>query len=234
MPTPLRYRNPELCDALAARYVAGSMTALSRRRFERLCTIEPELAEAMHYWNECLLPLQEQLPAHQPPPRHWQSIASRIGIAAPNLPFWQRLWPWRLATLTATFSTVVLAVWALMLPAPEHHPDYLAPMSMAGGETALVISGYQGETPGTSRLAAQWTESGLQGAPSHLTLWAKSNGGAPVKLGEIQRGKSEWQVSPERWQALIHSERLLASRTPSPPAPDASLYSGPCLRLSYD
>lgn len=231
MPGVTRYRDPELCDALAADYVTGRMSPLCRARLEQLCRREPELAAAVQRWSEEMSALQHTLPSHPPPAGLWSAIEARIGTRAAisTPPLWQRLWPWRLATLGLVVTVMILALLPLADRPPE--PAYLAPLA-AEGEVRLIVTAYQGDRPGRSRLLAQWTEAMADRAPARVYLWA--DGGeneAPVFLGEIGSDATEWQVSPKRWQALKRSHQLLVSSDPD--TPTTPLLSGPCLQLHY-
>ncbi|GGB85876.1 hypothetical protein GCM10011352_09700 [Marinobacterium zhoushanense] len=234
MPGIARYRDPGLCDALAADYVTGRMSHLCRARMEELCRTELLLSAAVERWSQHLLPLQEQLPPRPPPPQVWQSIDVLINTdrtPSPS-PLWQRLWPWRLATLVSSLLLLALA-YNTWMPSESHpSPAYLAPLS-ANGEIRLVISAYQDEKPGHSRLYAQWTESFLPHAPAQSYLWTDgSEREPPVLLGELGAAETEWRVSPERWQALKRSRYLLVSLDADTPA--RPVLQGPCLELHYD
>ncbi len=253
MPDALRYRDPHLCDALAARYTAGHMSARSRRRLEQLSRREAVLDAALDRWSTLLAPLQTELAWRAtlptPPANLWPTIARQIAppsapSAQPILkpasppqpprqpaPFWQRLWPWRLGTLAGGLATLLL-VRQLSLPPEVAEPAYLAPLSRAG-EVALVVSGYQGDAPGRSRLVVQWTQ---QQPPLEVQgyLWAQLPDQAElVYLGPFDAEHSEWRVDPTRWHALTRSRRLLVSVDRSAPDPQDPLYAGPCLQLSY-
>ena len=74
----MRYQNPTLQDKLAAEYVMGNMTALTKRRFEALLLQYPETKQAVVKWSELLQPLNDNIPPQTPPAKVWSNIESSI------------------------------------------------------------------------------------------------------------------------------------------------------------
>ena len=62
------YGRPELADALAAEYVAGTLRGRARSRFESLLPSHPALQRAVREWQQRLIPLTTSLPEEAPPP----------------------------------------------------------------------------------------------------------------------------------------------------------------------
>lgn len=75
----MRYTNTELQQKLAAEYVMGNMTALVRRRFERLRETYPDIERHVLAWNNSLHPLNQNLKPVPVPDSVWQRIESRLG-----------------------------------------------------------------------------------------------------------------------------------------------------------
>lgn len=74
MSRSLRYSNPDVCDQLAAQYVAGDMTARVRRRMEQLMREHPPLKAAVADWSDRMMPLQNRYPEQAPPASLWRQI----------------------------------------------------------------------------------------------------------------------------------------------------------------
>src|SRR5687767_9237293 len=68
------YANPQLADALASQYVAGTLRGRARRRFEALLGAHATLRAAVRRWQDRLIPLTAVLAPQTPPLRVWQSV----------------------------------------------------------------------------------------------------------------------------------------------------------------
>lgn len=75
----MNYSDPELRDRLAAEYALGTLSGLTRRRFERLMSGDRNLRGLVEDWEQRLSPLAEMIPDVEPPAHVWDEIASRIG-----------------------------------------------------------------------------------------------------------------------------------------------------------
>ncbi len=53
----MNYARPELRDRLAAEYVLGTLHGGARRRFQRLLQQQPELRDAVEFWQRELMPM---------------------------------------------------------------------------------------------------------------------------------------------------------------------------------
>lgn len=243
MPGALRYRNPELCDLLASRYVTGRMTAPVRRRLERLMRREPTLEQAVAKWADRMAPLQDSLPEHQPPAALWTRIHDSLHEAGHDvasarqhhnltrLP--RRLMAWRMATLISVAASLVLAIALLT----DHHEQplatasYLAPMSQ-DGTVVLVVSGYKRQADSPSRLAVQWSRQWPKKQSGPLYLWAEDDTNHTlVYLGQFSDSDRNWALSKTQWQALALSSRLLVGTTRDRITPAEAAFIGPCVQL---
>lgn len=83
----MSYSDPEMRDRLAAEYALGTLSGLTRRRFERLLSGDRSLRGLVEDWEQRLGPLVELVPDVEPPAHVWDEIASQIGRegAAPSL-----------------------------------------------------------------------------------------------------------------------------------------------------
>lgn len=236
MSTVLRYRNPVVCEHLASQYVAGHLSPRVRRRMEALFIQHPPLAEAVALWSQLLAPLHDTQPKIAPPRSLWPRIASAMQpeMTPPKRGGWATHgWRW-----WSAFSTSMALVLGLMLFWQEPPtvtawaPSYMAPLS-AGEQVQVVVYGYAAEAGQASQLRVQWAVHEASARPAGpLHIWAEHReDGSLVYLGELAAGKTVWDLSPERWQALISSGRLLV-------VPQADrfelanvLLEGPCIQL---
>jgi hypothetical protein len=118
------YAKPDLADALAAQYVAGTLRGPARRRFEVLLGAHATLRTAVRRWQDRLIPLTVVLAPQTPPLRVWQrverSLWPQLAAAAPA-PWWQRLGFWRGASGAASVAALALAV-LLAMPSGQAPP----------------------------------------------------------------------------------------------------------------
>src|SRR5579875_1939885 len=61
----------------AGEYVLGVLDAAERARLEEAARRDPELARAIHAWEERLTPLTRLVPPSPPPPRVWRRSEPR-------------------------------------------------------------------------------------------------------------------------------------------------------------
>lgn len=245
MSRSLRYSSPELCEALAAQYVAGSMTPRVRRRMERLILERPPMARAVADWADRMQPLQRAFPDRAPPPDVWARIegaldhntrTSNPGRAARRPRFgWRAPWshPGFLQATLAGMAALLAIV--LVMPEPAGEPvgaDYLAPMEWRD-EVALVVTGYQ-DASGTSRLVTQWSSRLDERPEGELHLWAEMRGDGDLEyIGPLATDNQSWTVDPDVWRTIQYSSRLLVNTDPDTLQPQLALLSGPCIQLSH-
>lgn len=239
----LRYRNPELCDELASRYVTGRMTAPVRRRLENLMQTEPELEQAVARWADRMAPLHDTLPDHQPPTALWSHIAASIQekpVAKPPqdaviLTFRRRVAAWRITALAGLAASLLLAIALTILNRPQTGvvtASYLAPLSNSNGTVALVVSGYKAQADQKSQLVVQWSHANTPKENTPLYLWAEDRiSHAMVYLGKFSNQDRHWALSKAQWKAVTQSSRLLVSKTPDQISAGQASFIGPCLQL---
>ena len=188
------YARRDLADALAAQYVAGTLRAAARRRFEALLPGHPALRGAVADWQARLMPLTSVLRPEAPPARTWGRIEQRLwpasaATAQPGstpavavLGWWQGLGFWRAASGLATVAAVGLGV-LLANPGPQAPP------------VVVVLQGTEAGGPGLSLVASVSADGrALVTRPLQpvalepgrvLELWAVPPAGAPRSLGLI-------------------------------------------------
>ena len=92
------YRHPQTVEALASRYVMGSMSRRSRRRLEHVMAQRAEVAQAVAWWAERAAPVALSLPALTPSASSWSRLSGTLGLdaaqsGAPSAtPRWWQRW----------------------------------------------------------------------------------------------------------------------------------------------
>lgn len=182
------YSRPELAERLAADYVSGTLRGGARRRVEALLPAHPLLRAAVRRWEARLVPLTVSLPPVPPRPEVWQSIARRLGFAAPvaaPIRWWQQLSVWRGVSALATLATVALLVqW--LTPSPVQPPLLVVLNPAAPAAVGLVRASFVASISGDGRavVTQPLTPVSMQ-TDRALELWAVPAEGAPRSLGLI-------------------------------------------------
>jgi anti-sigma-K factor RskA len=180
------YANPQLADALAAQYVAGTLRGRARRRFEGLLGAHAALRAAVRRWQDRLIPLTAVLAPQTQPLRVWQSVERTLWpqLATPAMqPWWQRLVVWRAASGAASMAAFALAV-LLALPTVQAPP--IVVVLQGTGDAAQPPGSFvasfsaDGRALVTRPLMPVALESNRV-----LELWAVPPQGAPRSLGLI-------------------------------------------------
>ena len=180
------YARPDLADALAAQYVAGTLRGPARRRFEALLPSHPALQAAVRQWQLRLMPLTGVLPPQAPPARVWQAIERRLWPAAavaPQPSWWARLALWRGLSALASVAVVTLAV-LLASPPPALAPVVVVLASTgADADTAgIIVASFSGD--GRALVTRPLQPVNLQ-ADRVFELWSVPPEGSPRSLGLI-------------------------------------------------
>jgi anti-sigma-K factor RskA len=180
------YAKPELADALAAQYVAGTLRGPARRRFEVLLGAHATLRTAVRRWQDRLIPLTAVLAPQTPPLRVWQrverSLWPQLAAAAPT-PWWQRLGFWRGASGAASVAALALAV-LLAMPSGQAPPIVI--VLQGTGDAAQPQGSFVASfsADGRALVTRPLTPVALQ-SDRVLELWAVPPQGAPRSLGVI-------------------------------------------------
>ncbi len=183
------YSRPELADALAAQYVAGTLRGGARRRFEALLPAHPALRRATASWQARLMPLTGAVTPVPPPPQAWAAIERRLwpvaaaSAAATAQPWWRGLAFWRSASALATVAALSLGL-LLANPQPQQPPVVVVLQAADGapaGASSFVAS-FSGD--GRSLVTRPVQPVSLQ-VDRALELWAVPPQGAPRSLGLI-------------------------------------------------
>jgi anti-sigma-K factor RskA len=231
----MNLRTPGRADALAALYVLGTLRGRARARFERLARSDAALGDAVHQWEERLIPLAEQLPPVRPPQRVWQAIRKRIRASASGAraSMWANLGLWRGLALAGLASAFVLAV-ALFTPAPERpEGTFVVVLAAQDAKPALVASADR-----TGRVLTVKAIAPVElAADRALELWALPDRGNPRSLGLVAAsGVVRLALPAPADQALQSVPALAVSLEPRGGSPTGQptgpvLYTGPVQRL---
>lgn len=240
-----RYDDPELCDQLAAQYVAGDMTPRVRRRTEQLMRRHTALRTAIDFWCAQLEPLQQQYPEQPVPAALWSRIERRVKAtikqqrSQQSTTFWSRLvaqWDlWRTSAvggMTTALALVVTLTLVLAQPTELRAADYMAPLSWQGN-VALVVSGYKGQDGDAAWISTQWSERLSERPEGELYLWA--DGGVAqswVYLGKVTAENRRWQLDSDAWQAVANSRNLVVSTSADSVSLETAALDGPCIQLT--
>lgn len=182
------YGRRELAERLAAEYVLGTLRGAARRRFEALLPAHPSLRVAVAQWQMRLAPLSTSVPPVTPPDAVWACIETRVfGTAPPaaDLPWWQRLAPWRALSGVATATALALFMVASQTPAPQ------APIIVVLGsnpEAAQALNAsFVASVTADGRALVLKPLNELSLTPGRaLELWAVPPQGAPRSLGLVR------------------------------------------------
>ncbi|MEJ7670662.1 MAG: anti-sigma factor [Casimicrobiaceae bacterium] len=171
-------------NALAAEYVLGTLPARTRARLARTALADAAVAAAIRGWEMRLAPLADGVAPITPPPRVWQAIAARLGIAADTTSensWWTRVAFWRGLALAGAVTAFALAI-ALLAPKQEElQQPIVAVLSDKDGKLALIASAQRGDRFMTVKAVGVATPD----AGKALELWLLPTGAAPRSLGVI-------------------------------------------------
>ncbi|WP_394168853.1 hypothetical protein [Saccharospirillum alexandrii] len=248
MSRSLRYSNPDVCDQLAAQYVAGDMTARVRRRMEQLMQEHPPLKAAVADWSDRMMPLQNRYPEQAPPASLWRQIehslpadrkpkaqtapTRKTGVLTRLLDLLNPGVLWPAVTGGALVALVMITLNLGLVRSPESiGPAYMAPLSWEG-DVALVVSGYRRNGDQPAWLSAQWSAR-LDDRPEGAThLWAETGENREwVYLGAVTPENRRWDLDAEGWQAVMEAHRLVVNDNPGTIQPQLALMEGPCIQL---
>lgn len=175
------YARPELADALAAQYVAGTLRGRARARLEALLPSHPALQRAVAEWQSRLMPLTSALPEQAPSPKVWRSIQTRLWPAPVVTPWWQRLGLWRSLSGFAVAAVFGLAV-LVATPPPAQAPVVVV-LQSTGGDPLVqgsVVASFSAD--GRAVVARPLTPVSVK-TDRTLELWWAPEKGAPTSLG---------------------------------------------------
>ncbi|UUX96054.1 anti-sigma factor domain-containing protein [Aquabacterium sp. J223] len=215
------YARPELIEALASQYVAGTLRGRARRRFESLLQAHPALRQAVSRWNDWLMPLTVALPPVEPSDAVWDGIERRLwpkAVVAPP-PWWQRLTLWRGVSAVAGLAVLVLA-GLLARPQETQAPIVVV---LQGTGTAAASPAFVASLSADGRaLVTRPVQPVAMPQDQVLELWSVPAQGAPRSLGLIS--PQGLTVVPRRLlgDAVAKGETAALAVTVEPPGGAAS------------
>ncbi|HXX82762.1 MAG TPA: anti-sigma factor [Casimicrobiaceae bacterium] len=224
----MRLDAPAIVDALAAEYVLGTLPARTRRRLTNLMRFNRGLADAVHAWEERLLPLAEGVAPVAPPSRVWAQIRERIGGAAASAQprsIWESLGLWRGLAIVGLATALALAVVVLSPPVERPEQPLVVVLTGQDAKPALVASADRG-----GRTLLVTAVAPVEVAVDRtLELWALPAVGSPRSLGLIAPSGVARIALPERVDsALAGIPALAVSLEPRGGSP-TGLPTGPVL-----
>jgi anti-sigma-K factor RskA len=191
----------------AGEYVLGLLDAGEMSAIRQEAETSPQLANAIAFWEQRLLPLTDLVPAVAPPADLFARIEARLvaraGAAAPTaeiLPFKPRngsvrRWQTIAVVAMATAAGLAFVLLTSVPPAPVKLAQVApAPSPAAAPSVVAVLLPQAGVTPTTGWVALKGADGAVRmtafgtigNTPEkYLELWAVPKGGSPVPLGQI-------------------------------------------------
>ena len=233
--------HPELLQKVAASYALGTLRGGARRRFETLAREQPAVRAAALLWQAHWAGLTELQAPQAPPPAVWTRIdnlvqAERSALrqrvrqtgtpqtASAELPWWQRLAPWRMAAGMGALATAAAVVVALQVTGSlretsgQQIAQLQGELATLSARAALPQAAYvavlrddQAAAALLVTLDARTQQLQLQRVGGFQTpddrslqLWAlPAGGGKPRSLGVLQGGRTETLAAlPEALQGV--------------------------------
>lgn len=244
----MNYDRTDLLDALAARYVVGTMGGPARRRFARLRMALPAADAAARDWELRTAMLARVVPPATPSPGVWEAIERRTGraaraAAAPTSP--SRAW-WRWLAPAGALAFGAIATLGVLRGDPERFLPIDRIVQQRGTLPASYV-GILADASGVARMIASSTRHGRTmsikvlapidvPAGKVLQLWALPAGGAPFPVGVVPReGKAAFEMAGTSEELLSTVTRLAVSAEDAPAragaAPGPFLLEGHCVKL---
>jgi anti-sigma-K factor RskA len=176
-------------DAVAAQYALGTLSSRARRRLAAIARTDAAVAAAIRGWEVRLAALAEAVPDVVPPPRVWDGIRSRLGLAADASPayppapaqWWTNLALWRGLALVGFVAALALGLALLAPPGEQADQRIVAVLAGADAKPVLIASADRG-----GRFLTVKTVAAVALPPGRvLELWALPPGRDPRSLGLI-------------------------------------------------
>lgn len=177
-------------DALAAAYALGTLAAGPRRRLARFALRDPVVAAAIRDWEWRLAALADGVPGVNPPPRVWEEIRRRLGLAAPGAPsttardpspWWASLGLWRGLAIAGFALAFALALTVLAPTSERPFESVVVVLAGADAKPALVATAERGSRYLTVKAVAP-VDLPRERA---LELWMLPDGKPPLSMGLV-------------------------------------------------
>ena len=216
--------NAPLREKLAAEYVLGTLKGGARRRFDGYLHNDAALRRLVVEWQDRLTPMAEFSTAVQPRKQVWEGIERRLNLRPAQAGWLASLnfWRWLGLASTAVAALLVIVIGTRVLDQPQL--DYVATLTDAKSQTALVLTGDTQHKALTVRLVGNAPVA----SDKTLQLWAVPKQGNPRSLGLLaDKGEVKLALGSN---AIGDDVALLAvSLEPKGGSPDPNGPTGPIL-----
>jgi anti-sigma-K factor RskA len=173
-------------DALAAAYALGTLSSGPRRRLARLAQGDAAISAAIRLWEWRLAALTASVPGVTPPPRVWERIRTRLGLADPGVAasagsWWANLALWRGLAVAGLAIAFALGI-SLFAPHGER-PFESVVVVLAGPDAkpALIATAERGSRFLTVKAVGEVAIA----RDRSLELWMLPDGRPPQSLGLV-------------------------------------------------
>lgn len=214
----------ELADALAQRYVMGTLRGMARRRFTTLIRYQPLLRQRVQYWQNLTMPLLEALPPCTPREQVWHEVQQRLfNPAAQTRPGPFLRWKPFLAGALMTALAGVLFITVHPLPSPPAPQSYGALLAINASASWWV--GISQDRLNLHPIAPYPVDN-----QHDLQLWLLPAHGTPIPLGLVNRQDASLSLplSKPLRETLTQSNGVALSLEPLGGSP-TGLPTGPIL-----
>ena len=217
-----RYQNPDLFEALAMRYVVGTLHGKARSRFETLMQKRLYLRAVTEAYQQKFAPLAEFLPAETPPARVWQRISQHIEqqsktAVALQTPWRERLsgfFPW----LSMAMGSVVASVLTVVILSQQPQPTnaYMATLKSPAMPDKMLVAMIEHDDMMLSVEMPMKTMPEENGMTPVLWCLPKQAGMPPMRMGELAYDSSnKMPIDKKTWQDMAHIQELVVSLEPA-------------------
>lgn len=232
----MNYSEPDLLEALAQRYVLGTMSVRARRRFAEIIDSNEQARQCVLQWEERLSPMLLALDPVKPSDLVWQRIAREIKLesrpaAAPGRGLANTA---VVAFLAIGISITGLGWWQSSLQPLEKVIETVV-VSEPEAPAISVLADAQGSYwvariyPKSARLDIEAQTAVTARSDRDYELWTLQDDGTPVSLGLLpQAGARTLQLDAPVIEAIARSNTLAVSLEPVGGSPQA-VPTGPVL-----
>jgi len=176
-------------DALAAAYALGTLSGRARRRLARIALRDPVVGAAVRGWEWRVAALADSVPGVTPPPRIWESIRGRLGLADPAaaapahrpVPWWASLGLWRGLAAAGFLLAFALGITLLAPRTERTYEGIVVILAGPDAKPALVATAERG----SRYLTVKAVGAGDIARDRALELWMLPDGRPPLSLGLV-------------------------------------------------
>ncbi|MGR6871539.1 anti-sigma factor [Pseudomonas sp. HK3] len=234
--------NPDDQNALALEYVLGTLRGEERKAFAKQLPTNDSLKEAVHYWENILMPAPDSVPLLAPKASTLKKIQAAINPAnsakkEKPISIWEKLLPWKIIT-SAAFAMLLVVSGVLLNntlnPEVHHNTDYVA--ILVDDSDNPILTALTTRHNGT--LWLKWEK--WQSMDNHsMQLWAKSRRDGQIrpllvfgnnKLKHIVLDEATLRLIHDSSHLIITQEEVGGSSLDEPS--DIIIAKGVCIRLA--